>query len=140
MVIFFVRFVADMGERLHVGCETRYRLAGDSASCQKAMRRVAPGCAFLKLLHATALVVKCHRVEVDSPIVSIAHGESRRQFILGRDEFEGSERGLGCPCLPERDNAVEVIVLPCLCPDQRIDAPAAETPARRRTPRICNTS
>jgi hypothetical protein len=126
--ILLVRFIPDMRESLHVGGETRYRLAGDSASRQKAMRRIAPGCAILKLLNATAVIVKRHRVEIDSPIVGVAHDEPRRQFILRRDEFEGGEGGLGCLCLPERNDAVEVIMIPRLCLDQRIDAPAAIEP------------
>ena len=62
-------------------------------------------------------------MEVDAAVKAISHDESRRQFVKGDGESENRKGVARQRCVREGNDAVEIVVVSRLLPDQRIHAP-----------------
>lgn len=128
VMILLVGIVAKMVEGLHLRRQADDADAGDVPEPGKALRRMRSDPAVLQLLRRSPRGVKGHGVKVDAAVKAVPNHENHeagRELAEVDGESEGGKGNLGSRCVDERNDAVEIIVLPGLLRDEGINPPAS---------------
>jgi hypothetical protein len=128
VVIFLVRIVAKVMERLHGRRQAGNADAGDVAESGEALSRVGGGRAVLQPLRGRPRGVKGDGVEVDTVVMSVSDHESGGQLGEGDAEPEDGKGVAGDWDIRARDDAIEAVVFSGLLADQGVDTPAPIQP------------
>jgi hypothetical protein len=126
--VIVIKLITGVKAELQIAAETAHRAVMDTPPSGKTFRRVGTETAILQLLEAVAGFVEGQGMQVYPVVLVVAQVEPGRHLIFVDPVAKAGERcdhGVG---LGEHDGEVEVLVLPCLPAEQRVNSPAAIEP------------
>ena len=130
-----VRAVLVVGFVPQVGCDLAFnRAAADGKTIYAAgrWRRVMPSRDAVKLDLVTASIAsRLNGMEIDAPSVRVTERQGSGQPVSFHQETPRLEDRAAGGNGVRTDNKVDIIVLPCLTPQERVDSPAPVEPSVR---------
>ena len=121
--------VSCVAEHLHLGREATHRVAAEHETLtREAAGRVRPVAAVIHAIDAVSRVVELDGVDIDLTASRVEQHDGHRQLSLRHlvtllAEFLDEQRHV-----PAGDDEIEVVVLPRLLAEQRVDTPATVQP------------
>jgi hypothetical protein len=117
-----------VNQHLNRGAETPHRALAHPPASGKPFARIGPLGAVIHLIDTSALCIESNWVNVNLPSARIDHHEALRRSPGDHGISKAVKQLDDSAHVVKLDHEVEVVVLPCLMPEQHVNTPSAVEP------------